>query len=197
MSSMDASQNKMSDHVDEASGKSRSGNQRQVSVDDFLVSPFTIAVDTREQAPWSFLSIQGDSKDDSKRILVRTVTKALPTGDYSIVGLEDQVCVERKSREDLESSITHGRERFEREFVRMSTMRYAAVVVEASLSEILHHPRLHSQVNPKAVIRTALSWSIRYGVHWWFAPSRAHAEVMAYRLLQQFFRINQEERKHG
>lgn len=162
---------------------------------EFIVSPFTIVIDTREQAPWSFLGIKADAKDDDKPMLVKTVQKALPTGDYSIVGLEGQVCVERKSHLDLVGSVSSGRERFEREFVRMSTMQYAAVVVEASMAEILHHPPRYSKMNPKAVIRTTLSWSIRYGVHWWFAPSRAHAETLCFRLLQQFWKINQEDRK--
>jgi ERCC4-type nuclease len=162
---------------------------------DFIISPFTIAVDTREQAPWSFLGIKADAKDNEKPLLVKTVQKTLQTGDYSIEGLEGQIAVERKSHSDLVGSVSSGRDRFEREFVRMSTMPYAAVIVEASMAEILHHPPLHSKMNPKAVIRTALSWSIRYGVHWWFAPSRSHAETLCFRLLQQFWKIKQEDRK--
>jgi len=165
--------------------------------DDFAVSPFTLVIDTREQAPYSFQSIKADAAKGNVPIAVRTVQATLATGDYSIQGLESKVTIERKSHEDLVSSISHGRRRFEAEFYRMSQMRYAAVVVEASIGDVLHRPLPHSKVPAKAVIRTALSWSIRYGVHWWFAPSRSHAEVFVYRVLEQFWRIYREQHGQG
>ena len=76
---------------------------------------FTIAIDTREQQPYAF---------------VGAVTKTLPTGDYSIVGLEDRVTVERKSKVDAYGSLGHGRARFRREFERLSRLDYAGVVIE-------------------------------------------------------------------
>ena len=158
---------------------------------EFIVAPFAVTVDSREQAPYAFIGIQSDAKDGNVPLLVQTKTATLKTGDYSIAGLEHLVCIERKSHEDLIGSVSHGRTRFEAEFERMSKMKYAAVVVEASIGEILHHPPRHSKMLPKAVLRTAFSWSIRYGVHWWFAPSRSHAEVMCYRLLEQFWKQNQ------
>lgn len=157
--------------------------------DDFIVSPFTVVIDTREQAPYSFDSIRSNASDGHVPTAVRTENATLATGDYSIQGLESQVAIERKSHEDLVSSVSHGRRRFEAEFYRMSHMTYAAVVVEASVGDVLHRPLRHSKVPAKAVIRTAISWSIRHGVHWWFAPSRAHAETFVYRVLEQYWRI--------
>lgn len=159
---------------------------------DFIVSPFTIVVDTREQAPWQFKGMCADAKDKGKPLLVKVIEESLETGDYSIEGLENRVAIERKSHSDLIGSVSHGRRRFEAEFDRMSHLDYAAVVVEASVSQILHQPPRHSRMNPKAVIRTAFSWSVKYRVAWWFMPSRPHAEVAAYRLLEQFWKHHKE-----
>jgi len=62
-----------------------------------MIAPFTVAFDTREQLPFSFQQIHMDRK----RAFVMTQKRTLQTGDYSIVGYEDRLCVERKSLEDL------------------------------------------------------------------------------------------------
>ena len=50
--------------------------------------------DTREQEVYTF---------DAAR--VTTVRRALPAGDYSLDGLEDRVAIERKTVEDLVSTM--------------------------------------------------------------------------------------------
>ena len=140
--------------------------------------PFIIAVDTREQRPYTFQNIK-----PSPAIVVQT----LQTGDYSIAGLDNLVCVERKSLADLFSSVGTGRERFEREMVRMSKMDYAALVVESSLSGIFVNPPSRSKMNPRAVFRTLLSWSVKYNVHVWPAWAREASEKITYILLKNFY----------
>ena len=65
----------------------------------------TAISDSREQAPYDFSPMA-------------TKRATLATGDYSIRGLEDLVCLERKALDDLTGCITHDRERFERELQR-------------------------------------------------------------------------------
>jgi ERCC4-type nuclease len=69
-----------------------------------MMDRITVVVDTREQEPYSF---------DSDK--VSAVRKALPAGDYSLVGLEERVAVERKSLTDFVSTVIRGRKRFHRE----------------------------------------------------------------------------------
>ena len=59
-----------------------------------------IVVDSRKQEPYSF---------DPKRFVV--VRKALPAGDYSLVGWEERVAVERKSLTDFVQTIIRSRRR--------------------------------------------------------------------------------------
>jgi ERCC4-type nuclease len=50
-----------------------------------------------------------------------------------VQGFADQIAVERKSLADLFGTLGQGRERFERELVRLSAHQYAAVVDRSRL----------------------------------------------------------------
>ena len=75
--------------------------------------------------------------------------EGLPVGDYSIAGLQDRIAIERKSLSDLVGSLTHGRERFERELAKARSYQFFAVVVEGSASAILRGEFGRSQANPQ------------------------------------------------
>ena len=75
-------------------------------------------IDTREQLPLE--------------LPLRSITGTLPTGDYSVSGFEDLICVERKSLPDLIGCMTSGRTRFEKELQRMKAYDARCVVVECS-----------------------------------------------------------------
>lgn len=146
--------------------------------------PFIIAVDTREQAPFTFANYSA-FPDTETPIYTRRV--GLKTGDYSIMGLEKRVCIERKSKQDLFGSVTTGRERFEREFQRMSQMDRAALVCEASQESILEGFE-NSQMDGANVLRTFLSWSGRYRVPCFFCTNRAEAEWVTLEFLRFFWK---------
>jgi len=135
-----------------------------------------VAIDTREQKPYRF---------------ARSETKTLASGDYSLVGLEDRVAVERKSKADAYASLGHGRARFERELERLARLDYAAVVIEASLPDFLQAPAF-SHMNPRAAARSLLSWSVKYRVGVFFAGDRRHARALTWWLLEKFWRHHAE-----
>jgi ERCC4-type nuclease len=64
-----------------------------------------IIIDTREQLPLSFTGHE-------------TISRKLDEGDYNIEELEDYIVIERKSYDDLYSSITHWHIRFKSEIKR-------------------------------------------------------------------------------
>ncbi|MBR9800277.1 hypothetical protein GYB59_00625 [bacterium] len=158
-----------------------------------LRTPFQLIVDTREQAPYHFCGIPDDKT--GQVIVADLVNQALPSGDYSIVGLEDRVAIERKSHADFLGSIGKGRERFQREMERLSQYDYAAVVIEADWNHLINLPPTSSQISPKTAVRTVLSWSIRYGVHFWPCMNRRHAELTTFRLLERYWKIHQEKER--
>lgn len=135
----------------------------------------TIVVDTREQTPWVF--------DDTK---VDTVRGTLKTGDYSLLGMESTVCIERKSLDDLVNTLIHDRERFERELQRMQAFAFRCVIVEGSLSDVRDH-KYHSQAHPSSVFGLACCLDVDYGVPFRWCSSRAIAARCCERLLRRVY----------
>jgi ERCC4-type nuclease len=140
-----------------------------------------VAIDTREQKPYRF---------------PRCEVKTLPTGDYSIVGLEDRIAIERKTKDDAYSSLGQGRARFERELERLSRFDYAAIVIETSLPDFLRAPAF-SRMNPKAAANSIIAWSVKYRVCVFFAGDRLHGNALTRQLLDKFWRYQDGDRDAG
>ena len=130
-----------------------------------------IVIDTREQRPYAFPG---------------AVPGALPTGDYSLLGYEDQVAVERKSKSDAYSSLGRDRARFRREAERLGAMPFGAIVVEAGTVDFLRPPPF-SQLAPTAALHSLLSWSVRFRLPVFFADGREHGAMITLQLLHKFW----------
>lgn len=152
-----------------------------------LPVPFTILIDQREGMPYFFHGMRANASRSHRPLVVETKFAHLKTGDYTIEGLEDLITIERKSLSDLFSTLGQNRRRFEAEHERMSQMNFAAVVVEADAETILKSPPEGSKLLPKSVYGTYLSWSMRYGVHWYLCEDRRLAELTTFRLLEKFY----------
>jgi ERCC4-type nuclease len=175
--------------------QSLTNGSRKNAAADFLVTPYVVVIDTREQHNYDFGGIVSDASTGRKPVLVQTRRAGLKSGDYSVDGFEDEVAVERKSAHDLFNTLGQDRKRFERELARLGAMRFAAVVVEAEWSEILNDPPPRSRLNPKTVFRSVVAWQQRWpAVHWWQCPGRAFAEVATFRMLERYWRENKGRR---
>ncbi len=129
----------------------------------FSGEPVRIVIDTREQEPYSF---------DPR--LAAVVRRALPTGDYSVEGLEQRVAVERKSLDDFVSTVIHSRARFRAELRKLGGYRAACVVVEAGLVDIFEK-RYRGGARTNAVLGSALSIILDFGVPVFFCSNRQAA----------------------
>lgn len=170
-------------NVDEQNNK-----QKKQSSPKRFQCPFGIVIDQREKRPYAFADIHADAKHSYAVVDVSCRSAHLPSGDYAIDGMVDRCAVERKSLDDLYSTLGQHRDRFVRELERLAAMEVAWVVVEAELGEILGSPPLRSELNPKTVVRSMQAWMVRYPrVHWVCCPGRDFAEVMTFRLLERFW----------
>jgi len=79
-----------------------------------------IVIDSREQKP----------------LFKNGVVKKLDVGDYSIYGLEDKICIERKSLTDLFGTLGQGHQRFKKELQRAMKLDYFAIVVDGDFTKI-------------------------------------------------------------
>ena len=156
--------------------------------------PFGIVVDDREitGGQWFAFDEGITSKGSQTATVVECVRRRLVTGDYSIVGMEHLVTIERKAISDLWGSLGTGRQRFEEEHERMAAMvavgGYCAVVIEGNWGMIARGKPSQSRVHFNSIYGTACHWSMRYRVPWWAENGRRDAELRTYRLLEAFWR---------
>lgn len=140
-----------------------------------------IVQDTREQTPLDF----------SPWSIKHEVVK-LESGDYSLKGKEDLVCIERKSIQDLVNTLIHARERFAAELDRMKKFRYAAILVEGTWRDI-HMHRYRSKAHPNAVRGIIAYIWVRTGIPTFFCDD---AEMSAAWLVSTFRQIEKKEEKN-
>lgn len=148
---------------------------------------YVVAIDTREQSPYLFEGVQCQSA-------------TLIAGDYSIIGMEEVVCVERKSFADFYGCLTDGRERFENSLHRLAAVRYPLVVVEADMRSLLARytyaagGRTHySQVDPLAAQNSLLSWQARYRIPFLLCGERNAGCRMVTQHLDVVWRLERED----
>jgi len=114
------------------------------------MNPPTILIDSREQAPLPVGKFMATS------------TAGLYTGDYSVLGFDDAFAVERKSIADLTASLVGtNRERFERELLRLRSMRFKRLLVVGSPSDIERHA-YRSKIPPKSVFASLAAYEVRF-----------------------------------
>lgn len=138
-------------------------------------APWVVAVDTREQKPFDLLGFA-------------VMRKTLTTGDYSIVGYEDRVAVERKSYDDAWGSMSGGRARFERCVERLSRIERPAIVIEASITRLAEQHPLVERVGPASVVGGFISYAAHYRIPVFFADDRVRAERVTLRFLASFWK---------
>ena len=124
----------------------------------------TIIIDTREQRPLAFENLP-------------TITRTLQSGDYSIVGLESDFAIERKSIGDLCQSVTRGRERFERELHRLRGFSFARVLIVGTPAEVQA-----KAANAKSVFSSITALECRWNLPFIWEPSPA----LAARLIERW-----------
>ena len=89
---------------------------------------FTVIKDTREQEGYHF------SKYDKCEGMIE---RKLDTGDYSIEGLEEKICVERKAspEKNLATNLGQKKHAFMNEIERMKPFRHKFILLEFSLQD--------------------------------------------------------------
>lgn len=143
---------------------------------------FTIIVDTREQQPWTFDNYA-------------TAKKKLDTGDYSIVGLEHLLGIERKkSISEFANNIVE--KRFIDVVTRLSRLKYPFLLFEFDLKDVLIYPvgstvpkRMWNniKISPAFLMKNIIELQLLHNIHIMFCGSSSNAEKMAEFLLKKVF----------
>ena len=125
-------------------------------------------VDTREQLPL----------DLSPMSVVR---KTLSTADYSAIGLENELALERKSLQDLIACMTRDRERFEKVMQRMLAYPVRAVLVECTWQD-LEAGNWISKLSARAATGSVISWMCK-GIPFIFTGTRERSSSIVSRMI--------------
>lgn len=127
-----------------------------------------ILADTREQV-WEHV----ESSLAGKKIAVQRgkldfgdYTALIPDGTGGFFSLQDEVVIERKANiDEIAGNFTADRRRFEAEFLRAraSGVKVFLLIENATWQDIFDH-RYRSQLSPKALAASLLSWQAKYGI---------------------------------
>jgi ERCC4-type nuclease len=138
-----------------------------------------IVIDTREKDEYSF----GD---------IVAIKQKLDAGDYSVAGLENRIAIERKNLDDFVGTVIYQKERFHEELILLARLEFSAIVVEASLTDILEH-RYKSGVRPMSVIGAVVAIMVEYRIPIIFCGNRQLACHLTNEILQRFASNNLRE----
>jgi hypothetical protein len=124
----------------------------------------------------------------------------LKTADYTIKGMEDIVCLERK-RSTGEIALNLGKkwETFKAELERMQTFKYKYVICEFTINDVLFFPANSGvpkflwpklRMSGKFILARINELSETYGIEFIFAGNKTNAEVKAMEILTNVFLEN-------
>ena len=134
---------------------------------------FVLIQDTREQKP---LFMPNDW----------IVDKKLDVGDYSILGMEEMITIERKSIPDLFGSLGKGRKRFDKELVRMAEeYEWAGLMIEGNESKVMMRQD-YSTMTPNQIFHSLSSIESR-GIHIYYADKVGYARDWVLSRLTRFY----------
>jgi ERCC4-type nuclease len=120
----------------------------------------TIIIDTREKEPFSLRANHPNWITGERRA-------TLKTGDYTVEGMENILCLERKSLPDLVACTVTNRQRFIDSCHRLSGFRWKAILIEATLEDIkrgFEQSDILSNVHPNAVCGTLDAIEVKFGI---------------------------------
>lgn len=145
---------------------------------------FTIIIDTREQHPWEFAD--------------HAISKhKLDTGDYSIQGLENILCIERKNGvAEIANNIVEPR--FKDVIERMKTFKHAFILVECDYEQLMTYPvgsnvpeRLWSnmKLSPGFILKFLIELSVHHNIHVIFCGNPNWAEKTALSIMKRIYKL--------
>lgn len=145
---------------------------------------FTIIIDTREQHPWEFPEFA-------------VANKKLDTGDYSIEGMENILCIERKNGiAEIANNITENR--FKDVIERMSHYKHAFILIECDYDQLMNYPigsdvpkRVWKQIKltPAFIMKFLMELSVQHNIHVMFCGCPSWAEKTALSIMKRVYEL--------
>lgn len=152
------------------------------------MADYTIIIDSREQQPWEFP-------------YHTTSVHKLETGDYSIEGLEHLLCIERKkSVSEIANNITE--QRFKDVINRMTAYKYAFLLFEFNLDQILKYPigsnvprRMWNKIkiSPNFILKNLMEFQLINNIKIIFCGNAVNAERISLSIMNRVHEIEKSK----
>lgn len=140
------------------------------------MSKYTVIKDTREQEGWFFAPY-----DKCEGMEIGT----MHTGDYTLKGYEDVVCVERKaSVSEIAMNLGRKKKPFQEEIERMKDFHFSFLILEFSMDDVLKYPegskvpraaRSKVKVTGKYLLKCLMEFEIWYNTKIIFCGNKQNA----------------------
>jgi len=137
----------------------------------------TVVIDSAEHMGYTF--------DGFTNWFAGAVKKRLPVGDYTILGMEHEIAIERKTILDLVNSVIQKRGDFIKKCHRMKEFKKRCLVIEGSLSA-LKSPYSDSQAHPNAVLGSIIAAQERWEMPVYFLDTFSLAEEFVASMLSKY-----------
>ncbi len=144
---------------------------------------YKVIKDTREQDGYTFESFTG-RYTSCKGMVV----KKLDTGDYSLEGLEDRLCIERKGRvSELAINLGKDKSRFMREIERMQEFEFPFLILEFSLDDVIKFPEgadipegnmSKVKITGKYLLKMLVEIQMNYNIPVYFCDNKRNAKFL-------------------
>ncbi|OGP64049.1 MAG: hypothetical protein A2169_02405 [Deltaproteobacteria bacterium RBG_13_47_9] len=137
----------------------------------------TVVIDSQEHMGYRF--------ERFSNWFAGTIRKRLPIGDYTLLGMENEVIVERKTVPDLVKSIIQERGDFIRKCERLSAFKKKCMVIEGSMA-CLKTPYEDSMAHPNAVFGSLMAAQERWDIPVYFLDNFLLAEEFVASMLSKY-----------
>lgn len=151
-----------------------------------------ILIDNQEKRGWNFSDYNCETK------IVN-----LPTGDYTVEGFEENLCIERKaSTGELAVNLGRNSKTFEKEFIRMQTFKHKYVICEFPITNFYCFPEKSTiprstwpkvRMNGKYIHKAICELCDKYGVTLIFCETKEEAERTCIGILAEISGQNYED----
>lgn len=151
--------------------------------------PFTVIKDTREQDGYYFSAFN---------TCAGMIEQKLDTGDYTIQGFEDKICIERKGCvEELAVNLGQKKHAFMNEIERMKVFPHKFLIMEFSLEDLVKFPdetripiknKTSLKITGKYMLKCLFEFQLYNDIHILFCGNKYNAFLAVSSILK---RINE------
>lgn len=163
------------------------------------MSKYTVIKDTREQDGWFF-----SPYDKCEGMEIGT----LHTGDYTLKGYEEVVCVERKaSVSEIAMNLGRKKKPFQEEIERMRDFPFSFLILEFNMEDVIKYPegsrvpkaaRSKVRVTGKYLLKCLMEFEIWYNTKIIFCSNKQNAFLVTnsiFKRLTELFDRGSDDQK--